>query len=85
MAWRMASRELMHNYAGQEIADPARDPRVPMIIRELGPSYMAISSQQLRVELHGGFDHYGFVAYAEGVNAGDDWGRLIDGLVYYTE
>ena len=80
-----ACRELMRDYAGQHIADPANDPRVPLIIRGLGPSYMDISTQQLRVELHGGFDHYGFVAYPEGANAGDGWGKLIDGLFYYTE
>ncbi|MBN2474846.1 MAG: hypothetical protein JXB62_09580 [Pirellulales bacterium] len=43
-----ASRALMRDYAGQDIADPAGDPRVPPIIRELGPSSMVISSQQLR-------------------------------------
>jgi hypothetical protein len=80
-----ASRKLMRDYAGQDIADPAQDPRVPRIIRDLGPSYMDISAEQLRVELHGGFDHYGFVAFAEGVDFDDGWEKLIDGLCYYTE
>lgn len=80
-----ASRKLMSDYGGQQIADPANDPRVPLIIRGLGPSYMDISAQQLRVELHGGFDHYGFIAYPEGADAGERSGQLIDGLFYYTE
>jgi hypothetical protein len=80
-----ASRELMGKHAGQDIAQPDQDPRVPRIIRELEPSYMGISSEQLRVELHGGFDHYGFVAFAKGANAGDRWTKLVDGLYYYTE
>jgi len=80
-----ASRQLMRDYGIQHIADPANDPRVPLIIRELGPSYMDISAQQVRVELHGGFDHYGFIAYPEGADTGDGWGKLTDGLFYYTE
>ena len=55
------------------------------IIRELGPSYMGISSEQLRVELHGGFDHYGFIAFAKDANAEGRWSKLVDGLYYYTE
>jgi hypothetical protein len=80
-----ASRKLMKEHAGEEIPEPDKDPRVPRIIRELGPSYMSISTDQLRVELHGGFDHYGFVALPDGANGGDGWGKLIDGLYYYTE
>ena len=80
-----ASRELMKEHAGEEIAGPDQDPRVPHIIRELGPSYMSISTDQLRVELHGGFDHYGFTAFSKGVDAGDGGERLIDGLYYYTD
>ena len=80
-----ASRKLMRDYGVQHIADPAIDPRVPLIIRGLGPSYMDISVQQVRVELHGAFDHYGFIAYPEGADAGDGRGKLIDGLFYYTE
>ena len=80
-----ASRELMKNHAGQDIAQPDQDPRVPLIIRELGPSYMGISSEQLRVELHGGFDHYGFIALANDANAEDRGSKLVDGLYYYSE
>lgn len=80
-----ASRELMRRHAGEQIDQPDTDPRVPAIIRELGPSYMTVSEKQLRVELHGGFDHYGFVAHAEDVDDDDHWGKLIDGLYYYTE
>ena len=80
-----ASRELMKKYAGQDIAQPDQDPRVPRIIRELGPSYMGISSEQLRVELHGGFDHYGFIAFAKDADAENRWSKLVDGLYYYTE
>jgi hypothetical protein len=80
-----ASRELMKKHAGQDIAQPDQDPRVPRIIRELGPSYMGISSEQLRVELHGGFDHYGFIAFAKDADAENRWSKLVDGLYYYTE
>lgn len=80
-----ASRRMILAYAGQHIADPANDARVPQIIRELGPSYIDISREQLKVELHGGFDHYGFLAYAEGADADGRSGKLIDGLFYYTE
>lgn len=80
-----AARQMMLTYAGQHIADPANDARVPQIIRDLGPSYIDISSEQLKVELHGGFDHYGFIAYAEGADDSDRRGKLIDGLFYYTD
>lgn len=80
-----ASRELMHDHVGQHIADPTQDPRVPLIIRELGPSYIDVSAEQVRVELHGGFDHYGYIALADDVNSRDGWSKLIDGLFYYTE
>lgn len=81
----MASRQLIRDYAGQQISEPANDPRVPLIIRGLVPSYMDISAEQLRVELHGGFDHYGFFAYPEGANIGDKRGKLIDGLFFYSD
>jgi hypothetical protein len=80
-----ASRKLMKKHAGQDIAQPDQDPRVPRIIRELGPSYMGISSEQLRVELHGGFDHYGFIAFATDADTEGHGSKLVDGLYYYTE
>lgn len=80
-----AARTMMLAHAGQHIDDPANDARVPQIIRGLGPSYIDISSEQLKVELHGGFEHYGFIAYAEGAEESDRRGKLIDGLFYYTD
>ena len=80
-----ASRDLMRDYPDTHISDPEHDPRVPKIIRQLGPSYISIYSDHLQVELHGGFEHYGFIALAAGV---PDWelGRpLIDRLYYYTD
>jgi hypothetical protein len=70
--------------AEENIFDPAQDPRVPVIIRELGPSNITISPQQLSVELHVGFDHYGFKAFFRDES---DLGRnkLLDGLYYYEE
>ena len=80
-----ASRKLMKDFSGDDIDSPENDPRVPLIIRNLGPSHMTISTEQLRVELGGGFDHYGFIALPERMDGGDGWGKLIDGLYYYTE
>jgi hypothetical protein len=80
-----ASRKLMREHAGEEMAKTDQDPRVPRVIREPGPSYMSISTDQLRVELHGGFDHYGFIALPDGVDRGEEPGRLIDGLYYYSD
>ena len=75
----------MRKYPGQFIDHADKDPRVPLIIRELGPTYIDITAEHVHVELHGGFDHYGFYAYAENVDYGDDWSKLINGLYYYTE
>jgi hypothetical protein len=80
-----ASRKLIRDCAGQSITDPAHDPRVPQIIRNLGPSSLYISDVEVIAELHGGFDHYGFIAFKEGTPPEERSGKLIDGLYYYSE
>ena len=80
-----ASRTLIRDYPGEHISDPEHDPRVPDIIRDLGPSYLYIHADQLYVELHGGFDHYGFIALAADAPLRIPGRKLIDGLYYYSE
>jgi len=81
-----ASRKMMQEVADETIFDPAQDPRVPPIIRKLGPSHITISPRQLTVELHGGFDHYGFIAFLhDESDLGSGRKKLIDGLFYYEE
>jgi len=77
-----ACRDLMRKYPGEEI--DGQDPRLPAILRELGTSYVSVSEGAVHVELHGGFDHYGVSAFAEGVEGGGDR-KLIEGLWYCTE
>jgi hypothetical protein len=44
--------------------DPT-DPRIPEVIRSLGPSSIQVESDRVVVEMGGGFYHYGFVALSE--------------------
>lgn len=82
-----ASRKLMQQATAEESIDqPAQDPRVPLLIRELGPSSITISPHQVRAELHGGFAHYGFIAFNDTASEGAPrWTKLIDGLFYYED
>ena len=72
----------MTKYPGEHI--DGQDPRLPAILRGLGTSYVSVSEEVVHVELHGGFDHYGVNAFAEGVEGGGGR-KLIEGLWYYTE
>lgn len=76
----------MKERAGETISysESEHDIRVPLAIRELGPCHIFITSEQVTVELHGGFEHYGFIAYAEGVDSDDPHNELIDGLHFYS-
>jgi hypothetical protein len=66
--------------------DPA-DPKLPVAVRELVPTYILVQDDMTLLELCGGFDHYGVRAYAKGSKRdGEEGGvRLIDGLWYYSE
>ncbi len=48
---------------------------LPPIIRLMEPNYVTVDPQRLRMEFHGGFDHYGFE-----IRKGDQWE-----LSWYTE
>jgi hypothetical protein len=79
---RAACRDLMTKYAGEHIVGD--DARLPDVLRELGTSYVSVSKDIVRVELHGGFDHYGVLAFPEGVEGHGDY-KVMEGLWYYTE
>ena len=68
--------------------DP-QDPRVPTAIRNLHPRDIDARDTEVSLELHGGFDHYGVIAYsATNVPSADRlYGplELIPGLFYYDE
>jgi len=40
--------------------DFEQNPRVPATIRRLRPGYIMLMDDGIRIELHGGFDHYGY-------------------------
>lgn len=77
-------RELMRKHPKTRIREPDSDPRVPEIIRRLGASSIAIEPDHVHIELHGGFDHYGVDAFAEGADR-ERGLKLVDGLWYYSE
>jgi len=63
------------------------DPGIPEAVRALRPAYIVVGDDSVQLEMHGGFDHYGFFAYAEGSAKEGRWGgkKLIDGLWFYAE
>jgi hypothetical protein len=78
-------RDFMERYPGAYIISP--DDRLPELFRDLGVNAVLVEKEFVHVELHGGFDHYGVIAYAEDVPAerqnGDQ--KLIEGLWYFTD
>ncbi len=48
---------------------------LPSIIQKMKPNYVAVDPQRLRMEFHGGFDHYGFE-----IRKRNEWE-----LTWYTE
>lgn len=79
-----ACRDLMVNHPEVSMGHVEDDPRIPEIIRRLGVSYITIKPDHVHIELHGGFDHYGVDAFAEGADR-ERGLKLIDGLWYYSE
>ena len=53
------------------------DPSFPAVLRDIRPSHLIIYDREVRIEMHGGFDHYGF-HFRQGSPATWD-------LWYYTE
>lgn len=45
------------------------DVRVPGLLRELGVRYFTVSTNEVRMEFHGGFDHYGYVVRQSPTNS----------------
>ena len=80
-----ACRDLMANHPEVSMGHVENDPRIPDVIRRLGVSYITIKPDYVHIELHGGFDHYGVDAFAEGEENPDGGQELIDGLWYYCE
>jgi hypothetical protein len=39
---------------------PITDPRLPALMKSLSPRYIVASSNDVTLEFHGGFDHYGY-------------------------
>jgi hypothetical protein len=71
---------------------PGEDPRLPDNIRELQSNRVEVDGGTVRIEMGGGFCHYGLEASAldttvpYGYGADDiDYAKLIDGLWFYTE
>lgn|SRR5688572_12276653 len=55
------------------------DPRVPALLRSLSPRYLTADSNSVRLEFHGGFDHYGYRVEQSDTNA-KQWS-----IFWYTE
>ena len=53
------------------------NPCVPNVIRDLKPSYISVRPNSVRIEMHGGFDHYGYKFDTDQTNYWE--------LSYYTE
>ena len=68
----------MHNHAHSLLPD---NPCIPEELRSLGFKYIWVQEHSLRMEFHGGFDHYGFkLARDPGTPDKNQWI-----LYYYTE
>jgi hypothetical protein len=75
---------------------PPDDPRLPSIVRRLEPKYLFIEEDFVRIEMGGGADHHGLLAFAgdapkeridKELNAPYRHNRIepIDGLWCYSE
>ena len=79
-----ASRELIRAHAGEQIPDPAHDPRVPPIIQALEPTYLMIKPDYLYAQLGGAHLPLTFTAQLAETPATNSPNELIPGL-YYSE
>jgi hypothetical protein len=77
-AARQASTELRY-------PDP-NDPTMPEAIRDAGVEYIVVEDNSVRLELGGGFVHFGLVALPDGSSAEISGCKvLVPGLCYYEE
>lgn len=61
------------------------DPRLPEAIRRADAASVYVDDESVRIEFHGGFDHYGFLVYADGATVHPGSREVIPGLHYYSE
>ena len=87
---RVASGELKPQQYNVRLNPDPEALRLPQPILDLEPAYVIIGAHgSVQIELHGGFLHYGVMAYPKdykeppGAEYGDR--KLIDGLWYYNE
>lgn len=87
---RLAIGDLKPRQYNVRLKPDPESSRFPQPILDLRPTYVIIGTYgSVMIELHGGFLHYGVIAYPEdyekppGVEYGDR--KLIDGLWYYDE
>jgi len=69
--------------ARTDLPDPA-DPNIPAAIKKLLPADIRIGRDNVRIELGGGFLHYGLIGYQPGA-PGEGTLKLREGLWYYAE
>jgi hypothetical protein len=73
----------------ESLIDP-KDPRIPKPIASLNPRDVIATDSEVRLELHGGFDHYGVIVLSEQA-ARDATNRffgpieLVSGVWYYDD
>ncbi len=67
-----------------DTVDP-RDPALPPVILHLKPGYIRIDGDRLRIEMGGGFYHYGIDAYRDPAQASGGLLTLHPGLLFYDE
>jgi hypothetical protein len=84
-----ACREMMADPTGYRTMEYSagldlRDHNIPAIIRDLGPAYVGVGDTFVQIEMHGGFNHFGLRAFAEGVEGGGNQ-KLIEGLWFYHD
>jgi hypothetical protein len=51
---------LAHTMDREDTLIRPADPRVPALLRSLSPRYISASTNYVRLEFHGGFEHYGY-------------------------
>jgi hypothetical protein len=74
-----------NNMAPNDTSKPdPNDPRLPPVIRALGVTYIDVQPTSVRLEMGGGFYHYGLEAFVNG-SPGTGTKQLIPGLWYYAE
>lgn len=87
---RVATGDLKPQQYNVRIKPHSEISRFPQPILDLEPTYVIIDIRgSVTIELHGGFLHYGVMAYPEDFEKppGAEYGdmKLIDGLWYYDE